>query len=555
VPRPLTFGNGHLLIQGDRFGVIRDLYWGDPMPFNHLTDGKITFGFHDGERISWIHDGSWEITMTAEGVTSLMRDGFRIRFKDSLESQSFRREIAILEAPGTCGLFVNSHFNIEESDIGNTCLWAPDPGGIVHYKGGTSFLLRLTPPADDFACGHIGFGGFDGTFRDAEDGGLSKNAIAQGSVDATQRLIMQPGDVVVFELSWPGSESEPVIDLTSRDEYLLRTHFWHNGAFIAAGDSDIMETNRANYAYCWMRDGAHLAEVLHELGDETAIPKFLGFCGRAFDSRAPFFRQKYRLDATPGASWHPWTREFPFQEDESASVVALAEMADEVPSWIRPLSKALLGHIDSRTDLPLPSYDLWEERYGTHTYTTACVIRALRVAAGLFPDEGFSSAADAMTGALKRRLFDQTRGHFYRGLNESGNPDWTVDSSTLHVVLAGVLEADDPLAIANLRRVEEKLWLDTMIGGLARYEDDYYFRRDFNLPGNPWVISTMWLAQCHALAGRRDRAQDLLTWADARRGPTGILPEQVDPHTGEHLSVSPLTWSHGEVLRTQLMLE
>ena len=32
--------------------------------------------------------------------------------------------------------------------------------------------------------------------------------------------------------------------------------------------------------------------------------------------------------------------------------------------------------------------------------------------------------------------------------------------------------------------------------------------------------------------------------------PGGLLSEQVDPHTGAPLSVSPLTWSHAELVVT-----
>lgn len=564
MPRPLVFGNGHLLILGDRFGVLRDFFWGNALPANHLTDGNINFGIHADGVLSWIDDGSWSITMTAEGSTTrtrLSRHGVGLEFTDSLEGNTFRREITIIQAPEGAKLFVYSHLNIDESDIGNTVLWAPQEGGMAHFKGATWILVKLTPSADDFACGHIGFGGYEGTGRDAEDGGLSRNAIAQGSVDATQGLPIESGQTITLEIKVSPSprvaqdEVAPIpprveaVDERARHEYIVRSHIFANGAVMAAGDSDIMETNRANYAYCWMRDGAHIVEVLKNLGDNQAIARFLDFCGRCHDPAFGHFWQKYRLDATPGATWHPWTRPYPFQEDQSASVLALMAEVEQTPAFARALADAVLTHIDPRTDLPLPSYDLWEERYGVHTYTTATVIRGLRVAAGLFPDGGFAAAAEAMQAALKQRLFDQARGVFYRRLDEEGRPDACVDSSTLHVVLQGILEPDDPMAIANLSAVERALWVDAPIGGLARYEDDYYFRRDFSLPGNPWIITTLWLAQSHALAGHRDRAKALFDWATARQTTTGVLPEQVDPHTGEHLSVSPLTWSHAEYVK------
>ena len=41
-------------------------------------------------------------------------------------------------------------------------------------------------------------------------------------------------------------------------------------------------------------------------------------------------------------------------------------------------------------------------------------------------------------------------------------------------------------------------------------------------------------------------ALTLLEWVADHALPSGVLAEQVNPYTGEPLSVSPLTWSHGE---------
>src|SRR5258708_17046205 len=36
----------------------------------------------------------------------------------------------------------------------------------------------------------------------------------------------------------------------------------------------------------------------------------------------------------------------------------------------------------------------------------------------------------------------------------------------------------------------------------------------------------------------------LLEWVQRQALPSGVLPEQVHPHTGAPMSVAPLTWSH-----------
>jgi GH15 family glucan-1,4-alpha-glucosidase len=37
----------------------------------------------------------------------------------------------------------------------------------------------------------------------------------------------------------------------------------------------------------------------------------------------------------------------------------------------------------------------------------------------------------------------------------------------------------------------------------------------------------------------------LLEWAVRYAAPSGVMAEQVNPYTGEAMSVAPLTWSHG----------
>ncbi|MES1227712.1 MAG: glycoside hydrolase family 15 protein, partial [Armatimonadota bacterium] len=80
---------------------------------------------------------------------------------------------------------------------------------------------------------------------------------------------------------------------------------------------------------------------------------------------------------------------------------------------------------------------------------------------------------------------------------------------------------------------------------------DYYFRVREGYAGNPWVISTMWLAQAERVSGFSDGAR-WLDWVEQRATRTKMLSEQFHPDTGEALSVQPLAWSHGELLETHL---
>jgi GH15 family glucan-1,4-alpha-glucosidase len=73
-----------------------------------------------------------------------------------------------------------------------------------------------------------------------------------------------------------------------------------------------------------------------------------------------------------------------------------------------------------------------------------------------------------------------------------------VDSSVYGVFEFGVLPADDARVKKTMKTVESALWVKTEVGGIARYQNDHYHQisRDIEkVPGNPWHICTLWLAE------------------------------------------------------------
>ncbi|MCX6131857.1 MAG: hypothetical protein NTX25_22710, partial [Proteobacteria bacterium] len=82
----------------------------------------------------------------------------------------------------------------------------------------------------------------------------------------------------------------------------------------------------------------------------------------------------------------------------------------------------------------------------------------------------------------------------------------------------------------------------------GRYEADYY--RD----GNPWVLSTLWLALAAVCQSEESNApirashiqlaRTAWTWVLRHMPEEGQLPEQIDPVNGRASWVMPLTWSH-----------
>jgi GH15 family glucan-1,4-alpha-glucosidase len=133
--------------------------------------------------------------------------------------------------------------------------------------------------------------------------------------------------------------------------------------------------------------------------------------------------------------------------------------------------------------------------------------------------------------------------------------DTTLDSSLWGLFAFGAYEATDPRVVKTMAAVFDGLKVKTDVGGIARYTNDYYHRVTDDLskaPGNPWVICTLWqalyeIARASTLQ-ELDKALPILDWVAGHALPSGVLPEQADPFTGDPLSVSPLAWSHATVV-------
>ena len=526
-------------------------------------------------------------------------------------------------------LFLAHDFHISETDIADTAFYNPYLEAVIHYKRDVYMLLSARRGEEgiyQYATGIKGFGGAQGTWVDAEDGELSMSPISQGSVDSvfsvrvplaacgseevTSWICLGRNLDDVANLNWKvGNRAEnlakstasywtgwsdtlpagvtelpePIPDIFRRSLLTIRTNVDERGAIIAANDSDIMETARAHYSYMWPRDGALIAAALDRCGYHELTRRFIMFCCNALPKDRAALMHKYSSDGSWGSTWHPWIvdgePEIPFQEDSTALVLwALKRHYEREHDYefigsmyrqlVAPCADFIVSYRDPATGLPLPSYDLWEERRGVHAYTCGTVYGALEASAAisdLFQDgraEQYRAAAAEVRRGIEEHLWDDQAGRFARRLipKEGGyERDLIVDSSLYALFAFGALPADDPRIEVTMRKVISRLWVQTDVGGIARYEDDHYFRRSEDverIPGNPWFICTLWAAQWY-IAHARTRgdlttAMELLQWVARRALPSGIMPEQLHPETGEHLSVAPLTWSHGEFVSTTL---
>ena len=645
MPRTLVLGNGRLQVNLDADYDLRDLYYPRVGQENHIAGGRCRTGVWCAGEFAWLSDKVWEreLRYLEDSLVTRVRMfhpvwRLELLFNDAVDMDQplYLRRVTVTNQSGLrleVRLFFHYDLRIYGNEVGDTLLYDPKASALVAYKGRRYFLANVMdangPGVKTWAIGLKEVHGLEGTWRDAEDGRLEENAIAQGSVDGTVGLPLgglAPGQTVVgyhwlvvgetkadiesldaqvrergpgsyidrtrdWWRAWGSKEELEFADLDKesarqyrRSLLTVRTHVDDGGAFIASTDWDIASWARDTYAYCWPRDGALMAMGLDQAGYGDLSRRFFRFCLSVLNPFDGYFLQKFTPGGEQASSWHPWLGprkqpQLPIQEDETGLVLhALWKHYERYRDieFVKPLYRPMVrgaadflaAYRDRKTGLPLPSYDLWEERRGVHAFTIGAVWAGLQAAANFARTfnqqdlaEQYRAAADEVRAAALTHLWDKERGHFSRSLmprdDGSYERDPTLDSSILGLTLFGMLDPQHPTVRFTVQALHSRLWCKTPIGGMARYEGDYYHRRSHDLeklPGNPWFLCTLWLAQYYIMAAESridlQRPREMLRWCERHALPSGLMAEQLDPFSGEPLSVSPLAWSHAEYVKT-----
>ena len=527
-------------------------------------------------------------------------------------------------------LAVCSHqdFVMGGDDAFGCVYFEPVHRALVHYRrnryllvsGRTGERSGLVHFSCDARCASDGLG-CGGKLESGEP--LDRNPVAVGSVDSAAELDLvlppQGSEVVEFWMALGSSEAEvlrlnqhvrsvgvatPLDETRQRHETLLGSlpaenaaaawgptaerdllmilaHTGANGTILAANDSDTLDPGRETYAYLWPRDGALVAHALDRAGRHEETGKFLRHCANLLPPDG-YFLHRYHPDGTPGSCWMPRFQNgepsLPIQEDETALVLwAMHQRFRMFPSdrllieelylgLVVPAADFLCRHRDQETGLPLPSFDLWEERYGVHTFTCASVVAGLRAAhtfATMVGDgasaERYESVAAVVDAAIDRYLFHRDLNRYAR----TGYPmtsgyflDPTLDASLAGLVTLGVRDHSHEAACSTVQQLRTGLLVNAGDSGLARYENDPFLRRSKATLGNPWILTTLWVAEAALLLDPKDRdaATAALDFCARHERASGVLPEQVDPRDGSPVGVAPLTWSHAARLSLILLL-
>ncbi len=358
------------------------------------------------------------------------------------------------------------------------------------------------------------------------------------------------------------------------------------GASIAAPEFDPYYTACGGYGYCWPRDSVYITAALDEAGYHDLSSRFYNFCASIQDSDGSW-HQRYFTDGSVAPFWGK-------QIDQAGSVLwgykhhYSLTGDDSFMGKIWPSLEAGANYLSiniRENGLPAASFDPWEDSYGQGTYSAAAVCAGLKASSDMARLKGekekseyWLDYSEKVKESIVKHQWSDLRDSFIRGVNHKVYKDhydnalnrgekayitedptglyithWAGEDARIDAALLGlvfpfsVLEPCDKKMIATVRAIEERLW-NHNVGGIHRYEGDSY------RGGNPWLITTLWLAIYHCIAGNRSRSEELYQWSLAQANGHLLLPEQADKHHGGPAWVMPLNWSHAMLVLTHLAL-
>ncbi len=351
---------------------------------------------------------------------------------------------------------------------------------------------------------------------------------------------------------------------------------WSNGALIAAPTSSLPApvggVRNWDYRYTWVRDASFSVYALRRIGFDDEAGAFLGWVLDTFElGEAPKIR--YAVDGGPvpdervDGALEGYRRSAPVRWGNGAADQrqhdVYGEILDCAYQWVRGgrrLDPHLWGRLCALADLAadawrLPDQGIWEVRSEGRVFTYSAGLchvaldRAARLAEQLSlpgPAADWRRAADELRETVLGS-WDEDAGTLSEHLDGGGS----LDAGLLVLPLRRVVAADHPRMVATTAAVAERL---SAGGGLL-----YRYLHDESPDGiagdeGAFVLCSFWLVENLARQGRLDEASELYASLCGRASPLGLLPEQIDPTSGEFAGNFPQAFSHIGVISAGVTL-
>jgi GH15 family glucan-1,4-alpha-glucosidase len=352
---------------------------------------------------------------------------------------------------------------------------------------------------------------------------------------------------------------------------------WSNGALVAAPTSSLPApvggVRNWDYRYTWIRDASFSVYALRRIGFDEEAGAFLGWVLDTFE-HGSVPKIMYSLDggAVPDERTDPGLEGYrgsaPVRWGNGAADQlqhdVYGEVLDCAYQWVRGggrLDEHLWTRLASLADLAMeawrdPDQGIWEVRSEGRVFTYSaglCQValdRAARLAERLDlpgPVSRWRRAADDLRNTVLERSWDEGAQTLSAQLDGGGE----LDASLLALPLRRVVPAQHPRMVATTAAVAERL----SAGGGLLYR---YLHEDSpdGVAGDEgaFLLCSFWLVENLAKQGKVDEAGELYASLCARASAVGLLPEQIDPGSGEFAGNFPQAFSHIGVLSAGVTL-
>ncbi|OFZ53321.1 MAG: hypothetical protein A2428_10250 [Bdellovibrionales bacterium RIFOXYC1_FULL_54_43] len=337
------------------------------------------------------------------------------------------------------------------------------------------------------------------------------------------------------------------------------------GAIIAAPTTSLPELiggeRNWDYRYAWIRDASLTAKALASMQHVQAARDFLHWVhevtleGEKRKRIQVVYGPFGEVDLAEHTLGHleGYRRSAPVRVGNSAyrqkqldvfgeildSAHQLLRGGEFIPAALQPF----LTEVANRAALSWLGEDLgiWEfrDRPRHFTYSKLMVWVALLRAVEL--GEGFGLNGEVaywrhVAGVVRETILNLGYSPTLKSFVQAFDSEH-LDASSLMLPLRGLVSMEDARAQGTIRATLERL---TERGLVRRYS------APDGLEGSEgaFLLCTFWLVDALALSGRLQEAWDIFEGAAARANHLRLLPEQIDPSTGEFLGNFPQGFSH-----------